>query len=251
MVIRLKKLLSVLLGVLLILLGLVFLLYGVVTIKSKEAPAPETDAQITKTQAPAEKPMVALTFDDGPYGPVTGRILDALQEVNGKATFFIVGSRISGREETVQKIEAAGCEIGNHTFDHVTLRGLKDAQVLDQLQKDDEALKKVVGHESTLLRPPGGIYEKNLLALTDKPIVLWTIDTMDWSHQNKDITIKRVLDNVEDGDIVLMHDLFPATADAVEVLVPELTKRGFRLVTVSELLASHDEPDGVVLRQRA
>ena len=74
MVIRLKKLLSVLLGVLLILLGLVFLLYSVVTIKSKEAPAPETDAQITKTQAPAEKPMVALTFDDGPYGPVTGRI---------------------------------------------------------------------------------------------------------------------------------------------------------------------------------
>ena len=114
-----------------------------------------------------------------------------------------------------------------------------------------EALKKVVGHESTLLRPPGGIYEKNLLNLTDKPIVLWTIDTMDWSHQNKDITIKRVLDNVEDGDIVLMHDLFPATADAVEVLVPELTKRGFQLVTVSELLASHDEPDGVVLRQKA
>lgn len=95
MVIRLKKLLSVLLGVLLILLGLVFLLYGVVTIKSK-APAPETDAQITKTQAPAEKPMVALTFDDGPYGPVTGRILDALQEVNGKATFLLSAAAFRG-----------------------------------------------------------------------------------------------------------------------------------------------------------
>ncbi len=251
MVIRLKKLLSVLLGILLIVLGLLFLLYGVSALKNKETPATDSPKQITQAQAPAEQPMIALTFDDGPYGPVTSRILDALQKENGKATFFIVGSRIAGREETVKKIAAAGCEIGNHTYDHVTLRGLNDAQVLDQLQKDDEALKKVVGHESTLLRPPGGIYEKHLLTLTDKPIVLWTIDTMDWSHQNKDITVKRVLDNVEDGDIILMHDLFPATADAVEELVPELTKRGFQLVTVSELIAARREPDGVVLRQSA
>ena len=238
MVIRLKKLLSVLLGVLLILLGLVFLLYGVVTIKSKEAPAPETDAQITKTQAPAEKPMVALTFDDGPYGPVTGRILDALQEVNGKATFFIVGSRISGREETVQKIEAAGCEIGNHTFDHVTLRGLKDAQVLDQLQKDDEALKKVVGHESTLLRPPGGAYNQTVLsALRSRGMscVLWSVDPQDWKYRNTETVVRNVLSAAGDGDIVLLHDMYNSSVDAALSIIDTLQARGYCFVTVSEL----------------
>ena len=96
------------------------------------------------------------------------------------------------------------------------------------------------------MRPPGGAYDNALYTVLQTPAVLWTVDTMDWSHQNKDITVQRVLEHAEDGDIILMHDLFSATADAAEVLIPALCARGFQLVTVSELLAYRDNPDGVL-----
>lgn len=251
MVIRLKKLLTATLGVLLIVLGLIFLCYSLFGMDADEnLPRTKGDTQ-TAVNAPVRqidpsKPMLALTFDDGPYGPVTLRILDALEAVGGRATFFIVGSRIDGREETVRRIAASGCELGNHTYDHVSLKGLSAAQIQEQLTKTDEKIFEVTNQHTTVLRPPGGAYDDTLYTVLQTPAVLWTVDTMDWSHQNKDITVQRVLEHAEDGDIILMHDLFTPTADAAEALIPALCERGFQLVTVSELLAYRDNPDGVL-----
>ncbi len=245
MVIRLKKLLTVLLGVLLILLGLIFLLYGILTADEDVSP-PQESVSAAVRQVDPNCPMVALTFDDGPYTPVTGRILDALQAVDGRATFFIVGSRIDGREEILRRIADSGCELGNHTFDHVELRGQSEAKIRAQLEKTENRIVEVAGRGTTVLRPPGGVYDQSVLNMCDKPIVFWTIDTMDWSHQKKDISVQRVLENAEDGDIILMHDLFFPTAEAVEELVPALTARGFQLVTVTELLTYRPETTAVI-----
>lgn len=251
MVIRAKKLLAAVLGTILIVLGVLFLLYGLFGMeKNENLPRNRADTQ-AEVSAPVRQidptqPMLALTFDDGPYGPVDLRILDALEAVGGRATFFIVGSRIDGREETLKRIAASGCELGNHTYDHIMLKGLSKTEIREQLSKNDQKIFEVTGRHTTVLRPPGGAYDNTLYAVLQTPAVLWTIDTMDWSHQNKNTTVQRVLDHAEDGDIILMHDLFKPTADAVEELVPALCERGFQLVTVSELLAYRDNPDGVL-----
>lgn len=247
MVIRLKKLLSVLLGIVLILLGSVFLLHAMLTANT------DTSAKRAQVSAPARqidpaRPMIALTFDDGPYTPVTGRILDALQTVNGRATFFVVGSRIDGREEILKRIADSGCELGNHTYNHVTLRGMRESEIRAQLEKAEEKIFSVTGQKTTVLRPPGGMYDASLFTLCDQPIVLWTIDTMDWKHQKKEISVQRVLEQAKDGDIVLMHDLFFPTAEAAEELIAELTERGFQLVTVTELLTYRPETESIHVR---
>ncbi len=247
MVIRLKKLLTVILGAMLVLLGLLFLLYGI-RVMGHEQNDLRTQVSAPVRQIDPDKPMVALTFDDGPYGPVTRRILAALQAVDGRATFFVVGSRLEGREDTLQMIAQAGCEIGNHTYDHMTLRAKRDTEIQNQLQKTDDLVAEITGQPTTVLRPPGGVYDKTLCTLTDKPIVLWTIDTLDWSHQNKDTSVERVLSSVQDGDIILMHDLFFPTAEAAEELIPKLCEQGYQLVTVSELLRYRTEPDGILVK---
>lgn len=245
MVIQLKKLLSVLLGVLLILLGSVFLLHAVLTANTDKS-ANRTQVSAPARQIDPARPMIALTFDDGPYTPVTGRILDALQLVNGRATFFVVGSRIDGREEILKRIADSGCELGNHTYDHVTLRGMQASEVRAQLEKADEKIFSVTGQKTTVLRPPGGMYDASIFTLWDKPLALWTIDTMDWKHQKKENSVQRVLDNVKDGDIVLMHDLFFPTAEAAEELIAELTERGFQLVTITEMRTYRPETEAIL-----
>ena len=194
----------------------------------------------TQKQAPRQidptKPMLALTFDDGPYAPSTERILEALEKVNGRATFFVVGSRIAGREETLQKIAQSGSEIGNHTFDHAILKDLSETEIQKQFAKTAETIEAVTGQKPSLLRCPGGVIPTHLQKPLPCPNVFWSIDTKDWSHQNAKRTADIVLREAKDGDIVLMHDLFVPTAEAVEMMLPELQRRGFQFVTVSELM---------------
>ena len=247
MVLRLEKRVRLLVGLCFILCGALFLCYGLWRMQGQKGLWQQSvQAQPIEQRVDPSKPMVALTFDDGPYAPSTVRILEALETVQGRATFFVVGSRVAGREETLLKIQASGCEIGNHTFDHISLRGKSDVEVLRQLQNTDAAIFKVTGEKPTVVRPPGGAYSENIKKLTDCPIVAWTVDTMDWNHQNANITVQKVLKEVKDGDIVLMHDLFVPTAVAVERLLPELQKRGFQFVTVSELLAYRENVQGVI-----
>ena len=196
MIIKFKRPAAIFCGIILMVFGLLFLLYAVFGMNGdEEIRAKKTIAQ-HDTSVDPEKPMIALTYDDGPYTPVTGRILES---------------------------------------------------ALREIAKNDEVIFDTVGIKPSVVRPPCGCYNDFIRQNEKRPLVMWTIDTRDWSHQNKDRTVNTVLSSVKDGDIVLMHDLFVPTAEASEILIPELVNRGFQLVTVSELINYRGEINGTVL----
>lgn len=180
------------------------------------------------------KPMVALTFDDGP-SKYTDSILDTFEEYGQKCTFFIVGDRISWNEDQTKREAALGYEQGNHTFGHNVLSSLTDEEMKEKLKGTDDELIRVTGKPSTCLRPPQGKWNDTLKELCGCPIILWNVDSRDWETKNKESTCKNVIGKVKDGDIVLMHDLYESTAEAVKEIVPALLDDGFQLVTVEEM----------------
>lgn len=180
------------------------------------------------------KKMVALTYDDGP-SIYTPRILKTLKENNSVATFFVVGNRVPTYSDTVKKAHDMGCEIGNHTYEHKSLPNLSETEVKRQISKTNKEVKKAIGEKPVIMRPTGGATNNNIKKWVGMPSIIWSIDTLDWKTRNADSTKRAVLDHVKDGDIVLMHDLYSATATASETIIPELVRRGYQLVTVSEL----------------
>ncbi len=185
------------------------------------------------------KPMVALTFDDGPSG-VTPRILDSLEAYGARATFYMVGNRMEAYQDTIRRMQALGCELGSHTWNHAYITRLSASSLHSNLNQFDAALQAITGTRSTTMRPPGGFISaasSQALAAYGVPAIMWSIDTLDWKTRNAQSTIHSVLSQVQDGSIILMHDLYSATADAAAVLIPELINRGYQLVTVSELAA--------------
>lgn len=193
-------------------------------------------------------PIVALTFDDGPSAKYTGKILDVLEANGAKATFFVIGRNIADNADALVRARQMGCEIGNHTYDHKKLSALSAEGITRQLQKADEAIRGILGFRPSLVRAPCGRCTKSTCTHIDRPIILWSIDTEDWrcatkrngpGVQDKDIIIRRVAEHAQDGDIILMHDIYSLTADCVSEIVPALIAKGFRLVTVSELMRSH------------
>lgn len=181
--------------------------------------------------------MVALTFDDGPYSPVTNRILDELEIVGGHATFFIVGNRASTYSDCVLRELELGCELANHTWSHPNagLTTLSYADVVDQIVSCNNELYRIAGVKPSVMRPVGGSYNDSVAAAVDMPIIIWSLDTQDWKYRDADHIVNAILNNVSDGDIILMHDLYTSTAEAMEIVIPELVARGYSLVTVSEL----------------
>ena len=180
------------------------------------------------------KKMVALTYDDGP-SIYTPRILKTLKENNSVATFFVVGNRVPMYSDTVKKAYDMGCEIGNHTYEHKSLPNLSETEVKRQISKTNKEVKKAIGEKPVIMRPTGGATNANVKQWVGMPSIIWSIDTLDWKTRNADSTRRAVLNRVKDGDIVLMHDLYSATATASETIIPELVRRGYQLVTVSEL----------------
>ena len=180
------------------------------------------------------KPMVALTFDDGP-SPYTPGILDTLEKYGSRATFFEVGNRINQYPDTVLRISRMGCEIGNHSYDHPLLGNASAAKIYSQLSRTDTRIKAVIGKKPVLFRPPYGSIGSSLRNNAGRPMILWSIDTLDWKNRNADAVYWAVMNHVKDGDIILMHDLYGSTRTAVQKIVPALQKRGYQLVTVSEL----------------
>ncbi len=209
-----------------------------VTAKGQNPPA---EPERTGPYIDPSRPMVALTFDDGPKASVTNRILDSLEANGGRATFFMVGTNITaGNTPTIQRMAAMGCETANHTNDHKYLTKLGADGIQSQVLAVNQKVQGACGAVPVLMRPPGGYYDQaslSVLASMGMPAVMWSIDTRDWQHRNPAKTISSVLDHVRDGDIILMHDIYSTTADAAEVIIPELTKRGYQLVTVSEMAA--------------
>jgi len=209
-----------------------------VAVRRKGSGAPEEPALIPSNVDPT-KPMVALTFDDGPSG-VTSRILDSLEAHGARATFYMVGNRMNSHQSTIQRMQALGCELGSHTWNHSYLTRLSAEGIHGNLSQFDATLQAITGTRSVTMRPPGGFINASVqsaLASYGQPAIMWSIDTLDWKTRNAQSTINTVLNKVKDGEIILMHDLYGATADAAAVLIPELINRGYQLVTVSELAA--------------
>lgn len=180
------------------------------------------------------KPMVALTYDDGP-SIYTNSIIDTFEEYGQKCTFFIVGDRIAQNEEVSKREAALGYQQGNHTYGHNRLTSLDEAGIKEKLKKTDDELIRISGKPSTCLRPPEGRYNDTVKAACGVPIILWSIDSRDWESRDCDKVCEQVIGKVKDGDIVLMHDLYKSTAEATKKIVPELVKAGFQLVTVEEM----------------
>ena len=184
------------------------------------------------------KPMVALTFDDGP-SIYTKEILDQLEKYNAHATFFVVGERVSSYASTIKRAYNIGCEIGNHSWSHPNLASISVKSMKSEISRTDAAIEKVIGKKAALLRPPYGSVDSDVRKNAGKPLIHWSIDTLDWKTRNSSKTISSVLNNVRDGSIVLMHDIYSATRTAAVSLIPTLISRGYQLVTVSELAAYH------------
>lgn len=182
------------------------------------------------------KKRIAFTFDDGPHGTVTGQILEHLKQYNAKATFFVLGNRVGYYPELLLQMQASGHEIGNHTWDHKQLTLLGEESIRHQLQKTSDTIYSVTGQAPTLMRPPYGSTNVLLSEVISESVVLWSIDTLDWRNRNSGSIVNEVMENVEDGAIVLMHDIHESTAEAVLILLEELSNEGYEFVTVSELL---------------
>ncbi len=180
------------------------------------------------------KKLLALTFDDGP-GPYTKAIVNKLKKHNAKATFFVLGQRVKSYPDELKAIYKGGNEIGNHSYSHPILSYEKKSVIQSQMSRTDKAVKNVIGITPTIMRPPGGGIDATVKKNVGKPLIMWNIDTRDWEHRNTATTVNCVLREASDGDIVLMHDIHAPTKDAALKLIPKLKKKGFELVTVSQL----------------
>lgn len=192
--------------------------------------------------------MVALTFDDGPYPPVTERLLKILKDNDSHATFFVVGNRMDTYSETVQQAVEEGHQIGNHTFSHKDLTKLKVKEIEYEVEYSNDLINQYADAGNTYLRPPYGAKSDIVKSTVKVPLIFWSVDSLDWKTRNKDAIYKEIMKTVKDGDIILMHDLYPSTADAMEKVIPALISEGYKLVTVQELLeAKGITPEGGVV----
>ncbi len=201
---------------------------------SQADPAQEQPAASGRVIDP-NRPMVALTFDDGPLASVGNQIMDCLAQYGGKATFYVVGDRCASYAAEMQRMVAEGHEVGNHTYQHKYLNKLDAAQIQYQVSKGAEAIQAACGVVPATVRLPGGNKNATVLANISAPIIMWSIDTLDWKTKNTQNTVNVVLNSVKDGDIVLMHELYAATGNAAVQIIPALVERGYQLVTVSEM----------------
>lgn len=183
------------------------------------------------------RPMVALTFDDGP-GKRTGELLNVLAEYHAHATFFMLGKNASLYPDEIRRMKEIGCEIGSHSYDHPNLSKMDAAGIRDQIDRTNQKFTEIAGQGASVIRPPYGAISDTLKSVVGMPMILWNIDTLDWKTRNAKATVDTVMEKVKDGDIVLMHDIHTESIDAAIELIPKLIEAGYQLVTVPELAAA-------------
>lgn len=194
----------------------------------RAADQPEADIRMVK--------QAALTFDDGPHEKFTPMLLDGLKERGVKATFFLMGENIKGKEEIVKRMKKEGHLIGNHSYKHQQLTKTKENIVLSAIQKNNELIASIIGEPPRYLRPPYGDWNDILENDVNMTTVFWTVDSLDWKYQNTAKTVQKILKDTEDGDIILMHDIFQTSVEAALQVIDTLEKEGYTFVTVDELL---------------
>lgn len=178
--------------------------------------------------------IIAFTFDDGPsYNTI--KIVNTLVKYDSKATFFLVGNKIEKYAKTMDVLVKNGMDIGNHTYSHKELTKLSDKEILKEIDLTNEVIYNKTGIKPMFLRPSYGAMNKRIKKLSTMPIIVWNIDTLDWKYHNSNKIKDKILKYVSDGDIILMHDTYVATLNAIEMVIPELKKQGYKIVSVSEL----------------
>lgn len=187
-----------------------------------------------------DKPLLALTFDDGPSAH-TKRLLDIFEQNGGRGTFFVTGSTIGKRADTVRRIVNEGHEIANHSWSHKNLTELSNKDIASELKKTNNKIFEITGVKCKLARPPYGAYNDEV-KLVGKELgmayILWSYDTLDWKTKDAQAVYDAVMSGAKDGRIILCHDLHKTTVDAMEMAIPALIEEGYQLVTVSELLTA-------------
>jgi len=179
---------------------------------------------------------VALTFDDGPRAETTGRLLEGLALREVPATFFLLGHRIQGNEDLIRAMKAEGHQIGIHTYDHVLITQLTREEFVDQMDRTRQLLTELLGPGEYWLRPPYGLLDETAEKWADSPLILWSVDPEDWKDRDTQRIVEAATQNVKDGDIILMHDIYESSVDAALQIVDRLLDQGFCFVTVEQLM---------------
>lgn len=184
--------------------------------------------------------MIALTFDDGP-GPYTDELLDGLEKLNAKASFFLVGEKIKSYPDTVAKIAGKGHLIGNHTYSHIKLTALSPDEIKKEIDKTNEEIKAITGEAPQFFRPPFGRYNSDTLNYVDMISVRWSKDTIDWKYEDEERLYRYLIKNAGDGEIFLMHDVEKTTVKGVLRAIETLQKQGYKFVRADELLCRNGD----------
>ena len=180
------------------------------------------------------KKMIALTFDDGPnYN--TSKIIDVLNKYDIKATFFVLGSRAINNKDILKKMADSGMEIGNHTYNHLLLTKYDENKIRSEIEDTSEVIYNATKKRPKLLRPSYGSVNNKIKKVANMPIIIWDIDTLDWKYHNSKRITSRVVNKVRDGDIILMHDIYSASLNALSNIIPILQDNGYEFVTIDEL----------------
>lgn len=201
--------------------------------KPEPAPAPAAP-----TPAPTTgNKVIALTFDDGP-GPYTAHLLDILDQYGAKATFFLIGSKVSGQASVVRSIQARGHQLGNHSWSHPELPKLSVDQIAGEIDRTNEAIRQATGVKPSILRPPYGAVNGVVLEqlrLRNMSSILWSVDTRDWADRNSQIVCSRAVAGARPGAVILMHDIHQTSVNAVPCILSSLKQQGYSFVTIQQL----------------
>jgi peptidoglycan-N-acetylglucosamine deacetylase len=207
---------------------------------ARESRATPEESNITFNAVHVDGPYIAMTFDDGPSATLTPKLLDLLAAHHIKATFFVIGENVAEHPEIVARAAREGHEIGNHSWSHPNFGKMSDESVRRQLQQTDDAIKNATGKRPTLLRPPyGSITARQKRWIHDEfgyDIILWDVDPNDWKRPGPAVVRARILKETQPGSIVLSHDIHPGTIEAMPSTFDALETKGFKFVTVSELI---------------
>ena len=183
-----------------------------------------------------EPPKIAITFDDGPSSQCTGRLLDGLKERNVKATFFLIGENAKENPELVKRLDEEGHLIGNHTYHHVEITKVSDEEAKKEILDTNEVITSITGKSVEYMRPPFGLWQRNLEMEIEVLPVMWPIDPLDWTTENVDEIVNKVVTEAEENDIILLHDCYDSSVDAALRIIDILQKKGFEFVTVDQLI---------------
>ncbi len=207
-----------------------------VTAAGGDASAAVWGEEAERKEAAEDVKKIALTFDDGPHPYYTEQLLDGLKERGVHATFFVTGEHAQLHPDVIKRMSEEGHLIGNHTYSHMQLARDNREEFKEELIKTNEIIEEITGKEVLYVRPPYGSWDKKFESELNMFPVLWNVDPLDWCSSNVSCITEKVVSNVEENDIILMHDYYDTTVTAALKIVDELMKEGYTFVTVEEIL---------------